>query len=80
MNAASPHAQQTFTFTADYLQGTPVPSFKSVQPGEAYYYSKAVVMFLELLTCQGKMKTIISSWHTFTWKMMQKKVATMSPQ
>ena len=31
-----------FTFTADYSQGMPVPSFSLAQPGETYYYSEAV--------------------------------------
>ena len=54
VNAALPHAQQTFTFTADYSQGMPVPSFKSNQPGDVYYYSKAVGNVFGIVDSSGK--------------------------
>ena len=48
-------SNQVFTFTADYSQGMPVPSFNFVKPGETYYYSEAVgnifVRELDLAMC-----------------------------
>ena len=43
-----------FTFTSDYSQGVPAPSFISVQPGETYYYSEAVGDVFRVVDSSGK--------------------------
>ena len=47
-------SDQVFTFTVDYSQGMPVPSFISVQPGETYYYSEAIGNVFGIVDLSGK--------------------------
>ena len=47
-------SDQVFTFTADYSQGMPVPSFNLVQPGETYYYSEAIGNIFGIVDSSGK--------------------------
>ena len=66
-----------FTFTADYSQGMPVPSFNSVQPGETYYYSEAVGNVFGVVDLSRKDEQDHLLMAYFIWSEMQKKVATM---
>ena len=80
INAVIPHAQQTFMFMADYLQWMPVPRFKSVQLGEAYYYSKAIGNVFGIVDLSGKDDNnhILTAY--FYMEGNAKKAATRLPQ
>ena len=69
--------EQLLTFTADYSQGMPVPSFNSVQPGETYYYSEAVGNVFGVVDSSGKNGNEHLLIAYFCMKGDAKKVATM---
>ena len=70
-------SDQVFTFTVDYSQGMPVPSFNSVQPGETYYYSEAIGNIFGIVDSSGKDRNEHLLTAYFYMEGDAKKVATM---
>ena len=70
-------SDQVFTFTTDYSQSMPAPSFNSAQPGETYYYSEAVGNVFRVVDLSGKdgNEHLLTAY--FYMEGNAKKVATM---